>query len=105
VFRIAAVRVGGSMYRLIFADRDDGGGIDQALQETLASFHRLTPAEAARLRPLRLDVVVVREGETVGDLAARMQGTERRVELFRLLNGYGADDALASGELVKIVTD
>src|SRR6185503_8138828 len=80
VFRIGAVNVGASMYRLIFADRSNGAAIDAALAQTLATFHRMTPAELARLKPLRIDVVTVRNGETVADLAARMQGTEQQIE-------------------------
>ena len=105
VFRIGAVRVGGSMYRLIFADRREGEAIERALAATLATFRRLTPSDIARLRPLRLDVVTVREGDTVGSLAARMQGTDRRLELFRLLNGFNPGDALEPGSKVKIVID
>ena len=97
VFRIAAVRVGGSMYRIIFADRANEAGIEKALNETLASFHRLTPTDIARLQPLRIDVVTVRPGETVASLAARMQGTERQLELFQLLNGLGPDDTVDAG--------
>ncbi len=105
VFRIGAVKIGGSMYRVIFADRSNAAAIETALQETLGSFHRMTPTEVARLHPLRIDVVAVRSGETVGDLAARMQGTERSLQLFRLLNGLGSGDAPAPGQLVKIVVD
>ena len=90
VFRIGAVRIGNSMYRLIFADRHNGAAIDQALAATLGSFHRMSAQDLARLNPLRIDVVTVRAGESVGDLAARMQGTERKLELFRLLNGLDA---------------
>ena len=105
VFRIGAVRVGTSMYRLIFADRRNAAGIDEAMQETLNSFHKLSASEIARLRPLRIDVVTVGEGETVASLAARMQGTERKPELFRLINGLGADGRVAAGQLVKLVAD
>ncbi len=105
VFRIGAVQIGGSMYRLIFADRSDGGAVESALASTLASFHRMTPTEVARLTPLRLDVVAVRKGDGVADLAARMQGTERSLDLFELLNGIQPGDALAPGQLVKIVVD
>ncbi|MDQ3558839.1 MAG: M48 family metalloprotease [Pseudomonadota bacterium] len=105
VFRIGAVRVGGSMYRLIFADRGDGAGIEQAMQETLASFHRLTPSEVARLRPLRVNVVSARSGDTPASLALRMEGTERKLELFRLLNGLGPEDAVVPGQPVKLVSD
>ena len=103
VFRIGAVRIGASMDRLIFADRRDGDGIERALTETLSTFRRLTPAEIARLRPLRLNVVTVRPGDTVASLAAQMEGTERPLELFRLLNGLGPADTLEPGRKVKIV--
>ncbi len=105
VFRIGAVRVGASMYRLIFADRTNGATIDQALQQTLASFHRMTPADLARLSPLRIDIVTVRDGESVADLSNRMQGTERKMELFQLLNGLEPGDNLTPGQQVKIVVD
>jgi predicted Zn-dependent protease len=105
VFRIGAVQIGGSMYRLIFADRNNGTAIDAALAATLASFHRMTATETARLHPLRIDVVAVRSGEGVGNLAARMQGTEQSLELFRLLNGLGPNDTVSTGQMVKLVTD
>jgi predicted Zn-dependent protease len=105
VFRIGAVRVGGSMYRLIFADRKNRSGIDRAMRDTLGSFHKLSASEAARLRPLRLDVVAVRRGDSVAGLAGRMQGTERRVELFRLINGLGPSDEVVAGQSVKLVAD
>ena len=105
VFRIGVVGVGGSMYRIIYADRNDGAAIQRALESTLASFHRMTPTEVARLRPLRLDVIAAREGETVGDLAVRMHGTERKLQLLRLLNGLEASDSLTTGQLVKVVID
>jgi predicted Zn-dependent protease len=105
VFRIGAVRIGGSMYRLIFADRSDSGGIAKALNETLASFHRLTPAEIAGLKPLRLRVVAVRPGDTPQSLGARMQGTEQKLDLFRLLNGLGPDESAPTGRLVKLVAN
>ena len=105
VFRIGAVKVGNSMFRLIFADRRDGAGIEQALVETLSTFRRLSATEIARLRPLRLDVVTVAPGETVATLAARMTGTERRMELFQLLNGLRPDEPVVPGQKVKIVVD
>jgi predicted Zn-dependent protease len=104
-FRIGAVRVGPSMYRLIFAERGDGVAIDRALRQTLASFHRMSPADIARLRPLRIDIVTARPGDTVNLLAARMRGTDRRLTLFRLLNGLSRTDRVEPGRKYKIVVD
>ncbi len=105
VFQIGVVRIGGSMYRIIYADKSDLDAIRNALDYTLGTFHRMTPADVARLRPLRLDVVAVRDGESVGNLAVRMHGSERKQQLFRLLNGIGPGDTLKPGQLVKIVVD
>ncbi len=105
VFKIGAIRVGPTLYRLIFADRRGGGALDVALSQTMASFRRLDPAEVARLRPLRIDVVSVESGDTVASLAARMRGTERRLELFRLLNGLDQQSRLQPGRRIKIVVD
>lgn len=104
-FRIGAVRVGPSMYRLIFAERGDGAAIERALRQTIASFRRLSPAEIARLRPLRIDLVAAQPGDTVGRLAAKMRGTEQRLALFRLLNGLGRSDSIEPGRKYKIVVD
>jgi predicted Zn-dependent protease len=104
-FRIGAVRVGPSMYRLIFAERGDGAAIDRALRQTLASFRRMSPADIARLRPLRIDIVAAQPGDTVGRLAARMRGTDRRLTLFRLINSLSRNDAVEPGRKYKIVVD
>ena len=105
VFKIGAIRVGPTLYRLIFADRRGGGTLEAALNQTLATFRRLDPAEVARLRPLRIDIVTVKSSTTIASLAARMRGTERRLELFRLLNGLDGEKTLVSGRKVKIVVD
>jgi predicted Zn-dependent protease len=105
VFQIGAVRIGPSMYRLIYADRGNAATIKQALKDTLDTFRRLTPTEVARLRPLRIDIVAARGNDTVGLLASRMSGIERKLELFQLLNGLSPEDALVPGQAVKLVVD
>lgn len=104
-FRIGAIKVGTGMFRLIFADRGDAGTIASDLKETMASFRRLSGADRARLRPLRIDIVSVGDGQTVADFAGRMRGTENGEQLFRLLNGLSPSDRLRAGQTVKIVID
>ena len=104
-FRIAVIQVGPSMYRIIFADRGDGSAIGTALQSTLSSFRKLMPAETARLRPLRIDIVRARRGDTVSSLAGRMRGTEQKLKLFRILNGLDNGAGVEAGEVYKIVSD
>lgn len=104
-FRIGAIRLGRSIYRFIFAQRGGSGDIDAALSQTLASFHRLDPAEVARLRPLRIDLVITNPGDTVQSLATRMKGVERGEELFRILNGLSDDEPIGAGRMVKVISD
>lgn len=104
-FRIAVVQTGPSVYRIIFADRGDGRAIDSALDATLKSFRKLSPAETARLRPLRIDVVRARKGNTMANLANRIEGSERRLELFRILNGLERGAKIKPGEYYKIISD
>ena len=94
-----------STFRFIFAAQDSSAQMEAALAETMASFRKLTPEESARLRPLHLRVVRVRPGDTAEKLAEQMTGVERKLELFRVLNGLGPTDAPEQGRLVKIVSD
>ncbi len=104
-FRIGVIRSGKTVYRFIFAAQEPGPGFAAAFDETFASFKPLNPAESARLRPLHIKIHRVKVGETVDQLGAQMQGIDRRLETFRVLNGLDPADAVDQGKLVKLVTD
>ncbi|MGZ8995840.1 MAG: LysM peptidoglycan-binding domain-containing protein, partial [Rhodospirillales bacterium] len=74
------------------------------LQRTTYSFRRLSAAEAAAIRPLRIQVVTVRSGDTLQSLASRM-ATPLPLETFRAINGFGAGERLQPGREVKIITE
>ena len=67
------------------------------------SVRRITPAEAAAIRPRIIDVVTVRPGDTVQALANRMAYRDFRLERFLALNGLQPGSALAPGQKVKLV--
>ena len=81
-------------------------GLQSAPQEAISrlfgSFRRLSPSEAAALRPREIDVVSAQNGDTLETLSARM-ATDRPVEHFLVLNGLDATDAVGPGEPVKLV--
>jgi predicted Zn-dependent protease len=104
-FRLAAVRVGGTTYRLVLAARPGDRGLDQAFRRTLDSLREVTPDEARALRPLRLQVAAAREGDTVEHLASRMGGVDRQLERFLMLNGLARGAMLRPGEPYKLVTE
>src|SRR5260221_1272226 len=70
---------------------------------SIHSFPRITPAEAAAIRPRVIHVETVRPGDTVQSLATRMAYREFRLERFLSLNGLSANSTLAPGQKVKLV--
>ncbi|MGJ3263555.1 MAG: M48 family metalloprotease [Salinarimonas sp.] len=101
-FRVAAVRAGDAVYRLIFAYRPADAGAEAAFQRTLASIRRIGEAELAALTRLRVRVVTAGAGDTLETLGARMQ-VERPVETFRTLNGLFDNTRIEAGRQYKIV--
>jgi predicted Zn-dependent protease len=65
----------------------------------------MTPQEAANLKPLRVRVVVVKPGENIQTLSDRMLGTDRKLELFRLINGLPLGATVSAGDKVKIIAE
>lgn len=67
------------------------------------SVRKITPAEAAQIRPRIIDVVTVRPSDTVRSLAGQMAYREFRLERFLSLNGLTANSTLRPGQKVKLV--
>jgi predicted Zn-dependent protease len=67
------------------------------------SLNRITPAQAAAIRPRVIDVVTVGPRDSVATLAARMAYNDYKEERFRVLNGLASGAALRPGQKVKIV--
>ena len=59
------------------------------------SLRRITPAEAAAIRPRIIHVVMVGPGDTVQSLASRMAYRDFKLERFLSLNGLDAEQQAA----------
>ncbi len=103
-FRLSAIRIGNTTYRLIMAVRTGSGDLDALFQRTLATVRQVQPDEARRIRPLKLKVVTAQEGDTPQRLAERMP-IDRALERFLLLNGLDRNASLRVGERYKIVVE
>ncbi len=104
-FRLAAIRIGSTTYRLIVAARAEGRDLDAAFRRTLDSVREVGAEEAQSLRPLRLRVIAASEGDTVDSLAGRMIVPNRATERFLVLNGLERSSRLTSGERYKIIAE
>jgi predicted Zn-dependent protease len=103
-FRLFVVRFGSEVYRFIFATKQMTPAADRAFRDAANSFRQIGEAEARTVKPLRIRVVPVGEGDTTERLISRM-GTDRKEERFRILNGLGPTDRPRTGDRVKIVTE
>jgi predicted Zn-dependent protease len=67
------------------------------------SIRRISPAEAAAIRPRVIEVVTVRPGDTAQSLAGRMAYRDFQLDRFAVLNGLAPNAQLAPGQRVKLV--
>ena len=67
------------------------------------SMRKISASEAAAIVPRRIDVVTVKQGESVASLARRMAYDRAKEERFRVLNGLGPNDTVQAGQKVKLV--
>lgn len=104
-FRVAAIRFGTDVYRMIFATRDLTPEQDNEFLASIASFHRLTTDETANIRHPHIVLVTAQAGDTVASLAARMVVQDRPEDYFRMLNGLGGQEALQPGTAYKLIAD
>ena len=98
---------GQAIYRFMFVTRPgDTGRFSVPFRRTTFSFRSLSAAEAGALRPFRIRLVRVRQGDTVASLARRMADHDGfAAERFRVLNGLSGNQQPRPGTLVKIVTE
>ena len=79
-----------------------GSGINP-FASMVNSLRRISPAEAAAIRPRVIEIVTVRPGDTVQSLARRMAYRDFQVDRFLTINGLAAGGRLAPGQKVKLV--
>lgn len=79
-----------------------------AARQTMRSLKRridfLTTAQIAAIKPLRLDVVKIRQGDNLKAMARRMAvPVDERLPLLRVLNQLPEDAGLQAGQSLKLV--
>ena len=104
-FDITVIRAGSQVYRLLTAAPTTSGQLDATAQTVGGSFRLLSAREKANLKPLRVRVVTVKPGQTVGSISASMVGVDRKLELFRVLNALAPGATVSAGDKVKIISD
>ena len=80
-----------------------GGYGIQPFAGMVNSLRRISPQEAAAIRPRIIHIQTVGPGDTVQSLAGRMAYRDFRLERFLSLNGLAANSRLVPGQKVKLV--
>ena len=104
-FRLAAIRQGSEVYRVIFATKALNDASDARFRASIASFRKIGADEAQAARPLRFDIETAEPGDTVDGFAARMRVPDGGRDLFVVLNGLEPDAVARPGERYKVVVD
>ncbi len=106
-FRLVAIQDDAdSVYRFRFVSPPKlTGALAEGFKRTTYSFHRLSPGEAAQIKPRRLHLYRVRPGDTLSGISGRMAFESYRLQRFLVLNGLNEKDLIRPGRTVKIVTE
>ena len=80
-----------------------GGYGMQPFSFMLNSLRKISPQEAAAIRPRVIHVETVKAGDTVQSLADRMAYRDYKLDRFLSLNGLAANSRLVPGQRVKMV--
>lgn len=104
-FRFVAVPLGGVMHRFIFAARPGIADADRGFRQAMATIRVPDRGELSALRPLRLRLATASDGDTAETMAARMQGVDRALDRFLILNGLDRGDPVRPGETYKIIVE
>jgi predicted Zn-dependent protease len=104
-FDVTVIRSGSQIYRFLTAVPKGDAQLEKIADALRASFRRMTTAEIASLKPLRVRVITAGQRDTVGTLAGRMMGTDRKLDLFRLINALTVDSTIKPGDRFKIISE
>ncbi len=104
-FDVTVIRSGSQIYRFLTAVPKGDPKLEEVAGEIRESFRRMTPSEIASLKPLRVRVITAGPKDTVDTLSSRMMGTDRKADLFRLLNAMTAFSPVRPGDKFKIISE
>jgi len=104
-FDVTVIRIDKQIFRFLTAVPKGSPSLEPTANVLRTTFRRMTPQETASLKPLRVRVLTVRDGDTIPSIAARMMGTDRKLDLFKMINALPTGASLSRGDKVKIISE
>ncbi|WP_212112723.1 M48 family metalloprotease [Bartonella queenslandensis] len=104
-FDVVVILFNNHIFRFLTAAPRNSQNFAEITKKTVQSFHPLSTSQLKKLKPLKISIVRVKQGENVANLANKMQHTPDKEKLFRILNGLSPTQTLSAGTKVKIITE
>ncbi|WP_273718723.1 MULTISPECIES: M48 family metalloprotease [Bartonella] len=104
-FDVVVILFNNYIFRFLTAAPYNSQNFAEIAKKTVQSFHPLSTSQLKKLKPLKISVVRVKQGENVANLANKMQHTPDKEKLFRILNALSPTQTLRAGTKVKIITE
>ncbi|EJF92096.1 M48 family metalloprotease [Bartonella melophagi] len=104
-FDVVVIPIKDQVLRFLTAAPHHPQNFNHITKRTIESFHLLSSRVLNKLKPLRLRVIRIKKGESVADLAEKMQDTVHKEKLFRIINALSPTQILHEGERVKIIAE
>ncbi|WP_195890907.1 M48 family metalloprotease [Bartonella koehlerae] len=102
-FDVVVILLNNHILRFLTAAPRDAQNFAEIAEKTVQSFHFLSSSQLKKLQPLRIRIVRVQKGESVANLAKKMQNIAHKEKLFRILNALSPSQTLQTGATVKII--
>lgn len=104
-FKIQLLRRDNQVYRFVTAAPQTNTSLETVSDSISGSFKTLNQFELSKLKPLIIKIVEVRRQDSIQTIARKMQGTNNREALFRMINGMKANSTLLPSTKVKIIAE
>lgn len=105
-FDVVVILFNNHIFRFLTAAPCNSQNFAEIAKKTVQSFHPLSTSQLKKLKPLKISIVRVKQGENVANLANKMQHTPDKEKLFRILNALSpTQQTLHAGTKVKIITE
>ncbi|WP_026087990.1 M48 family metalloprotease [Bartonella rattimassiliensis] len=104
-FDVVVILFNNHIFRFLTAAPHNSQNFTEITKKILQSFHFLSSSQLQKLKPLKIRIVRVKQGENVANLANKMQHTPHKEKLFRILNALSPTQTLRAGTKVKIITE
>ncbi|VEJ44461.1 Uncharacterized metalloprotease yggG [Bartonella vinsonii] len=104
-FDVTVILRNNRVFRFLTAAPHNSQNFKEVVEKTVQSFHFLSSSQLKKLKPLKIRIVRVKQGESVANLANQMHTTADKEKFFRILNALSPTQTLRIGSNVKIITE